>query len=72
MYIYIVLIIENYKLKTVAFYIFVATVISFDLKGSENENEGICPCCNCWKKEEKKVKKEKNLFIKTIGKCNIL
>ena len=45
---------EKYKLKTVAFYIFVATVISFDLKGSENENEGICPCCNCWKKKRKK------------------
>ena len=48
---------KYYKLKTVAFYIFVATVISFDLKGSENENEGICPCC-CSDEGEKKGEKE--------------
>ena len=52
-----VLIIENYKLKTVAFYIFVATVISFDLKGSENENEWNCHCCCCPDEGENKEKK---------------
>ena len=51
-----VLIIENYKLKTVAFYIFVATVISFDLKGSENENEWNCHCCCCPDEGENKEK----------------
>ena len=54
-YIYIVLVMKYYKLKTVAFYIFVATVISFDLKGSENENEGICNCCNCCKEDSQKM-----------------
>ena len=49
---------KYYKLKTVAFYIFVATVISFDLKGSENENEGICSYCNCCKEEKEEDKKE--------------
>ena len=44
---------ENYKLKTVVFYVFATTIMSFDLKGSENENEGNCPCCNCCNKEEK-------------------
>ena len=59
---------KYYKLKTVAFYIFIATIMSFDLKGSENEDEGSCTCCNCWNnkenKEEKKpevVNKEKKL-----------
>ena len=46
---------KYYKLKTVAFYIFVATVISFDLKGSENENEGICSYCNCCKEDSQKM-----------------
>ena len=70
--IYIVLVMENYKIKTVAFYIFVATVISFDLKGSENANEGSCPCCNCCdkekeeedKKEEKKEEDKKEIAFK--------
>ena len=53
---------KYYKLKTVAFYIFVVTIISFDLKGSEesseNENEGnYSPCC-C--PDEGKKKGEKN------------
>ena len=51
---------KYYKLKTVVFYIFATTIMSFDLKGSEkdgkNENEGSCPCCNqCCKKCSKKV-----------------
>ena len=46
---------KYYKLKTVAFYIFVATIMSFDLKGSENENEGICSYCNCCKKDSQKM-----------------
>ena len=50
---------KYYKLKTVAFYVFVATVMSFDLKGGENENEGICSCCNCCKEEEKKEEEKK-------------
>ena len=61
-----VLIIENYKLKTVAFYIFVATVISFDLKGSENENEWNCHCCCC--PDEGENKEEKNNENKKVGK----
>ena len=50
---------KYYKLKTVAFYIFATTIMSFDLKGSENENEGNCPCCNCCDKEEKLEEGEK-------------
>ena len=50
---------KYYKLKTVAFYIFVATVISFDLKGSENENEGICPCCCCSDEGENKEERDR-------------
>ena len=46
---------KYYKLKTVAFYIFVATIMSFDLKGSENENEGICSYCNCCKEDSQKM-----------------
>ena len=60
---------KYYKLKTVAFYIFVATVMSFDLKGGENENEGICSCCNCCKEEEKKEEEKKkrrgNFYFET-------
>lgn len=48
---------KYYKKKTVVFYIFVATIMSFDLKGNENENEGNCPCCDCCKEEEKKEEK---------------
>ena len=48
---------KYYKLKTVAFYIFIATIMSFDLKGSENGNEVICPCC-CSDEWEKKGEKE--------------
>ena len=48
---------KYYKLKTVAFYIFVATIMSFDLKGSENGNEVICPCC-CSDEGKKKGEKE--------------
>ena len=48
---------KYYKLKTVAFYIFVATIMFFDLKGSENENEGICPCCCCPDEGENKEEK---------------
>ena len=46
---------KYYKLKTVAFYIFVATIMSFDLKGSENANEGICSYCNCCKEDSQKM-----------------
>ena len=53
---------ENYKLKTVAFYIFATTIMSFDLKGSEegseNKNEGNCSCCCCF--DEGKKKGEQN------------
>ena len=49
---------KYYKLKTVVFYIFATTIISFDLKaseeGSENENEGICSCC-CSDEGKKKI-----------------
>lgn len=31
----------------------VTTSILSNLKGSKNENEGICPCCNCCKEDEK-------------------
>ena len=44
---------EYYKLKTIAFYIFVGTIMFVNLKGSENENEWSCSCCNCLKKEKK-------------------
>ena len=54
---------KYYKLKTVAFYIFVATIMSFDLKGSENGNEVICPCC-CSDEGEKKGEKEKKKIKK--------
>ena len=67
-YICIVLIMKYYKLKTVAFYIFATTIISFDLKGSENENEGICSCCNCWNNKEKKEEKETEVENKDDGK----
>ena len=60
MYIYIVLVMKYYKLKTVVFYIFATTITSFDLKGGENENEGICSCCNCCKEEEKKEEEKNN------------
>ena len=48
-----VLVMKYYKIKTVAFYAFVTTIMSFDLKGSENEKEGSCSCCNCWDNKEK-------------------
>ena len=66
--IYIVLVMKYYKLKTVAFYIFATTIISFDLKGSENENEGICSCYNCWNNKEKKEEKETEVENKDDGK----
>lgn len=31
----------------------VANSMLSNLKGSKNENEGICPCCNCCKEDEK-------------------
>ena len=57
-----VLVMKYYKLKTVAFYAFATTIISFDLKGIENENEGICLCCcsdEGKKNEENKEKENK-------------
>ena len=45
---------KYYKLKTVVFYIFATTITSFDLKGSENEKEGICSCCCCFDEGKKK------------------
>ena len=65
----------NCKLKTVAFYIFVATIMSFELKGNENENEGNCPCCNqCCKKCSKKVNylapQEKEITFKDYSSEN--
>ena len=50
---------KYYKLKTVAFYIFVATVMSFDLKGNEDENEVICLCC-CSDEGKKNEENEQN------------
>lgn len=32
---------------------FVTNSMLSNLKGSKNENEGICPCCNCCKEDEK-------------------
>ena len=59
---------EYYKLKIVAFYIFVGTIMFVNLKGSENENEWSCSCCNCC---EKKENKNENLLFNPIGLNNL-
>ena len=59
---------EYYKLKTVAFYIFVGTIMFVNLKGSENENEWSCPCCNCLKKEKKYKNSVGNNVVNNEGK----
>ena len=66
--IYISLVVEYYKLKTIAFYIFVATIMFVNLKGSENENEWSCSCCNCLKKEKKNENNAGNNEKNNAGK----
>ena len=63
---------EYYKLKIVAFYIFMGNIMFVNLKGSENENEWSCPCCNCLKKEKKNENNAGNNEENNVGNINII
>ena len=64
---------KYYKLKTVAFSILATAVMSFDLKGNEDENEVICLCCcsDEGKKNEENKKLMNNAMYSTEMMCNI-